>query len=185
MSDDKRLSKFLSLVLRHRPDEFDITLDTNGFTDVDALFAVVQSKYKNRYSYEDFVRVTTTPAQDGKMRFELIDGRIRARYGHNKRVESIEYQSVVPPEILYHGTPQTAVAAIQREGLSAQQRQYVHMATTVERATSVGARHGKSVLLRVRAREAHEAGVVFFQADDEHYLTQSLPPEFIVFPADD
>ena len=184
MSDDKRLSKFLSLVLRHRPDDFDIALDSNGFTDADALFAVVKSKYKGKYSYEDVVRVTTTPAQDGKMRFELVDGRIRARYGHNKRVEAIAYQPVTPPEILYHGTPQTAVAAIRREGLSAQQRQYVHMATTVERATSVGARHGKPILLKVRARVAHEAGVAFFQADDEHYLTQSLPPEFIIFPAD-
>mgnify|MGYP001792290869 CR=1 FL=1 len=59
------------------------------------------------------------------------------------------------------------------------------MATTVERATSVGARHGKPVLLQVQARAAHDAGVVFFQADDEHYLTEALPPEFIIFPADD
>jgi putative RNA 2'-phosphotransferase len=185
MPDDKRLSKFLALVLRHRPDDFGVTLDADGFTDADALFAVVQTRFGEKVTRADFERVVTTPASDGKQRYELVGGRVRARYGHNQRVTAVAYDPVTPPDVLYHGTPETALAAVRRDGLLPMKRQYVHMATTVERATSVASRHGTPVLLRVDAKAAHAAGVVFYQADDEHYLAAAVPAAFVVFPGDE
>ncbi len=185
MTNDKRLSKFLALVLRHRPDAFGITLDADGFTDADMLFAVVHERFGVMVTHEAFVRVVTTPASDGKQRYELVDGRVRARYGHNRRVTAVEYAPVTPPDVLYHGTPTSALDAIRREGLVPMNRQYVHMATTIDRATSVGARHGKPVLLRVDAKAAHAAGIVFYQADDEHYLAAEVPTGFVVFPTEE
>jgi len=184
-TDDKRLSKFLSLVLRHRPGQFGIELDSEGFTDADDLWGVVVRRYGDAYSRADFERVLTSPARDGKSRYELTeDGRARARYGHNRAVTAIQYELVTPPAVLYHGTPASVVDAIRRDGLTPQARQYVHMATTTERATSVGARHGKPVLLVVRAREAHAAGVGFYQADEEHYLAEAVPAAYITFPGE-
>lgn len=179
---DKKLSKFLSLVLRHRADEFGLVLDGEGFTDIGALYAVVQGRYNNAVTYDDLLRVVTTPGSDGKMRFELQGERVRARYGHNRRVAAVQYPPAVPPETLYHGTVTSALPAIRREGLTAQQRQYVHLATTTERAMSVGARHGSPVLLTIHARAAHDAGIVFYHPEDEHYLVEKLPPAYIIFP---
>ncbi|MEO0562826.1 MAG: RNA 2'-phosphotransferase [Chloroflexota bacterium] len=181
---DKRLSKFLALMLRHEPDKFGINLDDDGFADAATVFDAIQKRYSAAYSYEDFVRVATTPAQDGKQRYEMdaAGARVRARYGHNQRVTAVTYEQVEPPAVLYHGAPSHVIDAIRAEGLTAQARQYVHMATTTERAVSVGARHGKPVLLIVRAADAHADGVAFYRADDEHYLAAAVPPAYIDFP---
>ncbi|MEM6284653.1 MAG: RNA 2'-phosphotransferase [Chloroflexota bacterium] len=178
MTTHTRLSKFISMVLRHRADEFGVKLDSEGYTDIGELYAVVQA----RYSYDDLIRVVTTPGSDSKMRFELTGYRVRARYGHNKRVQSVEYTPATPPEVLYHGTVAAALESIRDEGLTAQQRQYVHLSTTTERATSVGSRRGKPVLLAVRAKDAADSGVVFFHPEDEHYLAEHIPAEYIDFP---
>lgn len=182
MTTHTKLSKFISMVLRHRADEFDIELDGEGFTDIGALYTVVQKRYKGAYTYDDLIRVVTTPGSDNKLRFELMGERVRARYGHNKHVAEVTYTPEVPPEILYHGTVAVALAGILEQGLQAQQRQYVHMSTTVERATTVGSRRGEVILLRVQALAAHQAGIAFYHPEDEHYLAEHIPPEFIVFP---
>ena len=108
------------------------------------------------------------------------DGRIRAMYGHSK--VAVAYPAVEPPEKLYHGTTPEAVVFIRKEGLTSQKRQFVHLSTTVERASNVATRHGEPVLLVIRALEAHEAGHVFHHPEDQHYLVHSVPPEFIDFP---
>ncbi|MEL6152182.1 MAG: RNA 2'-phosphotransferase [Chloroflexota bacterium] len=182
MTTHTRLSKFISMVLRHRADEFGVNLDNEGYTDIGELYAVVQKRYNDAYSYDDLIRVVTTPGSDNKMRFELTGYRVRARYGHNRRVQSVEYEPATPPEILYHGTVANALESIRDEGLTAQQRQYVHLSTTTERATSVGSRRGKPILLTVRAKEAADNGVVFFHPEDEHYLAEHIPVDYIDFP---
>lgn len=169
------------MVLRHRADEFGLQLDNEGFTDVGALYDVVQKRYNNAYTYNDLIRVVTTPGSDGKMRFELKGERVRARYGHNKRVQPVTYTPATPPETLYHGTVASALPSIRQHGLTAQGRQYVHLSTTQERALSVGARHGKPVLLTIQARAAHEDGVVFYHPEEEHYLAEFIPASYIKY----
>lgn len=182
MANHTKLSKFMSMVLRHRAQEFGIELDKEGFTDVGALYEVVQKRYNNAYSYDDLIRVATTPGSDLKMRFELRGMRIRARYGHNKRVQAVSYEPVEPPELLYHGTATDALDSIRKDGLQPRQRQYVHMATTTERALSVGARHGTPILLQVRALEAYHDGIVFYHPEDEHYLADHIPAKYLLIP---
>lgn len=185
MTTHTKLSKFLSMVLRHRADEFGIKLDGEGYADIGDLFVVVQGRYNNTFTYDDLIRVVTTPGSDNKMRFELVGDKVRARYGHNKRVQAVTYEPAQPPDVLYHGTVAAALPAIRKEGLTAQQRQYVHLSTTTERAMNVGSRRGKPVLLTIRAGEAHGAGVVFYHPEDEHYLAEHIPREHITFPDDD
>lgn len=182
MTMHTKLSKFLSMVLRHRAHEFGLELDSEGYTDIGALYEVVQGRYKNAYTYDDMIRVLTTPGSDHKLRFELVGYRVRARYGHNKAVTAIEYPPAVPPEQLYHGTVAAALDGIRKDGLQAQARQYVHLAVDVERALTVGGRRGTAVLLIVRAKAAHDAGFVFYQPDDEHFLVSEIPPAYIDFP---
>lgn len=184
MTTYTKLSKFLSMVLRHRAQEFGIKLDDEGFTDIGDLYTVVQKRYNNTITYDDLIRVITTPGSDHKLRFELNGYRVRARYGHNKRVGEVTYPPATPPAVLYHGTVPDALPAIQREGLQPRDRQYVHLSTTIERATTVASRHGIPLLLVIEAADAHAAGVIFYHPEDEHYLAAEIPPAYIVFPED-
>ena len=45
--DDIKLSKFLSLILRHKPETIGITLDKNGWVDINELIEKI--KLSNRY----------------------------------------------------------------------------------------------------------------------------------------
>jgi len=181
MSNLTRLSKFISLILRHRAKDFGLEMDSQGFVDFDALRILVAQKNTTAYSEEDWQKVLQGEL-DGKKRFEVRDGRIRALYGHS-RVDQVDYTPVEPPELLYHGTTPQAEKSIHREGLRSMKRQYVHLSVNTERAQSVGSRRTEHVsLLVVRAREAYLAGVEFYTPEPEHYLAKSVPPEFIDFP---
>ena len=176
-----RLSKFISVILRHRANDFDLHLDPQGYVEFADLKRIVEEKSTDMYSEEDWHKVLNGEL-DGKKRFEVKDGRIRALYGHSK-VEHVTYEPVTPPEVLYHGTTSQAEKAIRREGLRSMKRQYVHLSGNTERALNVGERRTEHVrLLVVRAAEAHRAGIEFYSPEPEHYLAQNIPPQFIDFP---
>lgn len=179
MTNYKRLSKFISLVLRHRPEDFGVVLDDEGFADVRELFDAVKQHYEGHFTREDLIYVLTEPDRDGKQRFELDEDRVRALYGHNRRAHTVNYEPAVPPEKLYHGTVKKALRDIRKQGLRPQERQYVHLSTTPERAMSVGARRGKPVLLTIHALEAFQEGIVFYHPEDEHYLARVIPVDYI------
>lgn len=186
MSKDlKKLSKFLAVILRHNPDDFGLTLDEQGFTPLEPVWQVIQNKYGTRYDVADLETIVAGD-DNGKMRYEIANGKIRAMYGHSQsQVREIEYVPAVPPEILYHGTNARAVHAIRKEGLTAQNRQYVHLTTNINNATNVATRRtDRPVMLKIRAKEAHDAGLVFHHAEREHYLSRNIPPEYIDFPED-
>lgn len=180
MADLKRLSKFIAFMLRHQASEFGLILDSEGFTDFNAVWQQIQQRYAGMYTLKDVHLMLESDA--GKQRYELRDGRIRAMVGHSA-VSEIVYTPEVPPEILYHGTTTAALPLIQAGGLSGQKRQYVHLAVEQSLAQSVAGRHSKStVLLRIRALQAHHAGIVFYHPDPKHYLAKAIPAEFIEFP---
>jgi len=181
MSNLTKLSKFLSLMLRHRAADFGLTLDSEGFTDIEAAWSQVEKRFGAQYSRDDLLKITQK-SDDGKARFEIVDGRIRARYGHSA-VRTITYPPVTPPEYLYHGTTQEALDSIRQQGLTSQKRQFVHLSLDPDWAQTVGARHSNdTVVLKIRALEAHHAGYIFHHPEPKHYLTLSIPPEFIDFP---
>lgn len=184
MSKDlTKLSKFLALMLRHNPEEFGLSLDEEGFTALEPVWKAIRAKYGNRYDENDLLRIVEGDER-GKKRYEIYQGQIRAMYGHSE--PEVSYPPAEPPEFLYHGTNPKAVAAIRKEGLTSQARQYVHMTTNLSNAVVVAKRRtGNPLILTIRAREAHEAGTVFHHAETEHYLAREIPPAFINFPEDD
>ncbi len=176
-----RLSKFLALALRHKPEKFGLTLDSEGFTDLETVLTLVEKRFQGRYTHADLETVVAGDRY-GKKRYEIHDGRIRAMFGHSD-VQPIDYPPAVPPEILYHGTTPQAISSIRKHGLKSQARQYVHLTTNVDHAGRVAKRRTEEiVLLVVRAREAHDVGLVFHHPEAEHYLVLEMPPEFIDFP---
>lgn len=175
----RKQSKFLSLVLRHQPEAIGIELDESGWIGTETLLSAM-ARNGNQFSRETLELVVRT---NDKQRFSFNDDgtRIRANQGHSLKIE-LGYQAAVPPEILYHGTPQQFVDVIAREGLNKMKRHHVHLHANQETGLTVGRRRGKPVLLEVRAHEMHLANFEFFVTPNDVWLTDHVPVQYIDFP---
>jgi putative RNA 2'-phosphotransferase len=171
-----RISKFLSLVLRHEPARIGITLDSGGWTDVEALIAACAG-HGVRFSRAELDAVV---ASSDKQRFAFsADGaRIRANQGHSVAVD-LALAPATPPDVLYHGTVDRFLASIRARGLVKGERHHVHLAADHDTAVKVGARRGKPVVLVVRAAAMVAAGHTFFVSANGVWLTDHVPPAFL------
>ena len=176
--DIVRTSKFLSLVLRHRPESIGLALDANGWADIDALIqrAGAHGVTLTRELIAEIV------ATSDKQRFALdaAGDRIRANQGHSVDID-LGLAPIEPPAILFHGTAATTVPAIRIEGLKPGDRQHVHLSPDAATAIKVGQRHGRPVVLRVFAGKMWAKGSPFFRSANGVWLTPAVPPEFIEF----
>jgi putative RNA 2'-phosphotransferase len=175
-----KTSKFLSLILRHRPGMVGLQLDDGGWVAVDELLAAC-AEYNRPISHEELLDVVT---QNDKQRFIIRDGRIRASQGHSIKVK-LDLEPRTPPEFLYHGTIDRNLASIQRQGLLKRKRHHVHLSPDVATATRVGARRGKPVVLRISAETMHQNGHLFYQSENGVWLTDHVPPQYLTEAADD
>ncbi len=176
MLDDVRLSKRLSLWLRHQPEAAGLTLDAAGWTEVDAVLAGLV-RVGTPIDWPTLLRVVD---ENDKQRFELSadTSRIRARQGHSVVVE-LDWPQVAPPMLLYHGTIERFLPAILAEGLKPMRRHHVHLSPDVTTATRVGARRGAPVILAVRAAALAEAGQVFLLTGNGVWLTDHVPSSYL------
>ncbi len=176
----RKLSKFLSLLLRHHPEKFPLKLDEAGYADLNEILRILRGLPNFRWATRSDVDAVL--ALPGRQRFEIVmeSGveRIRALYGHS--AVRPEYEAVTPPDVLYHGTAPEALEAIFQEGLKPMARQYVHLAVDAETARGIAARHTSTpVILRVDAAAAHAAGIEFYHPTASIYLVETLPPEYL------
>ena len=172
-----RLSRRLSLVLRHRPETAGLTLDANGWVPVADLLAAL------RISRADLDVVVE---HNDKSRFAIAAGadgveRIRANQGHSRRVNvDLDLPLARPPAVLFHGTPRGNLAPILREGLRPQDRQHVHLSPDVATALVVGRRRTREVVVfAVEAAAMAGAGHVFHRSENGVWLTAAVPPDFL------
>ena len=173
--DLTRISKYISLILRHKPEVIGIQLDTHGWADVNALLAGISRKYPiNRDILEEIVQ------SDEKQRYSFSeDGtKIRANQGHSIQVD-VELPVTEPPETLYHGTAQRFAASIEVQGLLPQSRLYVHLSPDPETAEKVGQRHGKPVVYLVDAGQMHRDGYLFYLSANGVWLTKVVPAPYL------
>jgi len=178
-----KLSKFLALILRHQPERFALEVDEEGWASLTEVMEILKGLPNFRWANRsDVMEVVEEGTGDGKKRFEVKDGRIRAIYGHSFD-RPIHYEPVRPPARLYHGTSPDALEGILQEGLRPMERQYVHLSPDPETAIQVGSRHAaRPVIITVRAAEAHDAGVAFYHPEDAIYLARRIPPRFLDLP---
>ena len=175
-SRQTHISKLLSLVLRHKPQAIGITLDAEGWAPVDELLDALRA-HGTPLSHAELQEVVAT---NDKQRFR-IDGageRIRANQGHSIPVD-LALTPREPPELLYHGTADRFLAGIRQHGLQKRSRQHVHLSPDEQTAHTVGHRHGKPVILRIRAGRMHRDGYVFYLSDNGVWLTEQVPAEYI------
>lgn len=171
-------SRFLSLILRHKPEEIGLSLDQQGWAEIDELLAKMKAAGKPLSRSGLFEIVETSD----KKRFTLSENgtHVRAAQGHSVPVD-LGLAAQTPPDVLYHGTAKSTLDVIMREGLKPLSRQQVHLSTDIETATTVGQRHGKPVVLSIAAKEMAASGIAFFQAENGVWLTDHVPTSYISF----
>jgi putative RNA 2'-phosphotransferase len=171
-----KVSKFLSLILRHKPEEIGLVLDENGWAEVEELIRLA-GQGGRRLSRSLIEQVV---AENDKKRFALSeDGlRIRASQGHSVEVD-LALTPREPPELLYHGTATRFLDAIRAGGLVPGKRQHVHLSLDVETAIKVGKRHGRPHVLTIRSGDMHRNGVLFFCSANGVWLTEKVAVEYI------
>lgn len=171
-----KLSVFISLVLRHKPDAAGISLDEHGWANVDELLNGINNTGRkiDMNILEEIVRT------DNKERYSFNEDKtlIRANQGHSIPVD-VELKEQQPPKYLYHGTADRFLNSIMAEGLKPMSRLYVHLSKNEETAVKVGKRHGKPVVLKIKAEEMWNDGVKFYLSQNGVWLTRYVDKRYI------
>ncbi|MEM9943603.1 MAG: RNA 2'-phosphotransferase [Planctomycetota bacterium] len=178
-NESKQISKFLSLILRHQPQAANVEMDDQGWVSIEHLLIGLQQKGFT-LTIEQLIKVVDSNA---KQRFKIsADGlRIRAKQGHSVEVE-LGLKPVCPPVVLRHGTPRKNLESIREQGLKKMNRHHVHLHLDASLAKEIGARLGSPIVLEIQSKKMHDAGFEFFVTENQVWLTDYVPPEFIVFP---
>ncbi|MCY3777627.1 MAG: RNA 2'-phosphotransferase [Candidatus Aminicenantes bacterium] len=172
--DRRRISKLLSLILRHRPDEFGLNMDEYGYIPLEEVTEAVQQRYAE-VGEEDIRRLV----EDSRpKRFEIVEEYIRALYGHSFYLE-IDDDPIDPPEKLFMGTTVKAGRKVPEEGLRPVDRSYLHLSMTREVAEARSHEPGEPCVVEIEAKRAFEEGGIEFYARGEVILSREIPVEFV------
>ena len=169
MNDIIRKGKGLAFLLRH---DKDYQFDEHGWREVSDLIA------NHGYTMELLDEIVET---NNKKRYEYSEdkSKIRARQGHSVNVD-VELKEVIPPDLLYHGTAETTLSAIMKEGIIKGSRLHVHLSQTEETALNVGKRHGKPVVIRINTGQMNQDGIKFYLSNNGVWLTEYVSPKYII-----
>ena len=173
----KNTSKFISLILRHRPEAISISLDEHGWADVKDLIDGINRSGGHSLDMESLEEIVQT---DEKQRYSFNEDHtlIRANQGHSIPVD-VELEEKTPPDILWHGTGEKYVSSIDVQGLIPKGRLYVHLSSDIETAKKVGSRHGKPVIYEIDCRKMTKDGYSFYLSANQIWLTKTVPSVYL------
>lgn len=172
------ISRTISYILRHHPEDYNLQLDEHGYVDIDLLLKAINDKkeYNQIITKEDLDYIVKTSDQE---RWEIKDNKIRAYCGHSFKQE-IKHEEDEPPKYLYHGTGHSNIETILKEGLLPMKRQYVHLSEDENLATIVGKRKDKNpVILKIDSKKAYKEGIVFYHEKNNIWLSKRIPNKYI------
>ena len=172
---NKEISKYISLILRHKPETIGITLDEHGWANVEELISGIKKTHPlTRETLEEIV------SSDEKQRYSFNEDHtlIRANQGHSIPVD-VELEEMMPPKYLYHGTGEKYVSSIDEQGLISKSRLYVHLSANPETAINIGSRHGRPVVYRVQAECMAKDGMAFYKSVNGVWLTKNVPIQYL------
>jgi putative RNA 2'-phosphotransferase len=167
-----KVSKYMSYLLRHNPEN--LKMDRHGFVRLNELVKKLEERFQVNKKF-----ILEIVEKSNRKRFQIVDDKIRALYGHTIPVE-LELEEDKAVRLLYHGTTPDAAPKILKGGLRSMRRKWVHLSPTVKIAEEVGLRRTqKPVILEIDAEAARKNGVRFYKASDRVYLCANLPPKYI------
>lgn len=171
-----KLSRFISMILRHGPEIIDIELDEHGWCNVEELVKKMNA-YGKKISKKVLEEIV---AEDSKQRYSFNEDytKIRANQGHSINV-NIEFNEEIPPEFLYHGTVGKYLNLIFANGIKKMKRQFVHLSSDIETAKSVGKRRGTPIVIKINSAAMFKDGYIFYKSKNNVWLTEFVPREYI------
>jgi len=171
----EKLGRFISGLLRHFPDKFNLEMDENGWVDFNSLVKVVTKKYR----WANQWLIMAIVSSDQKNRYEIKEGKIRAKYGHSVNVKLSDYPDS-DEDVLYYGTGEEEAQRIMEIGIKPVNQTFVHLSTTIEKSETVARfRTDNPVILEVDAKRARDSGIRLIKANNYIVLTEKIPPEYI------
>ena len=171
------LSKEISYAFRHAPWEYELEMDEEGWVPMEQLLDALHKNEKWKNVSEDDLMIMIDKSE--KKRHEILNGKIKAYYGHSISMR-IAKEEKVPPEVWYHGTARRFLNSIREKGLLPKRRQYVHLSQDVETAQSVGMRHDmKPCILKIDAKQEWRDGIVFYYGNEKVWLADVIPSKYI------
>lgn len=183
MKDDKlskeevKISKFVSLVLRHKPENIGLTLLKDGWANVHELIEKIKATGRNM----DKDILERVVLYNDKKRFSFNENHtlIRANQGHSINVD-LGFEEKEPPEILFHGTSIDNIDSIKQEGINKMNRLHVHLSLTEDIAKKVGERHGKPAIIKINSKQMYEDGIKFYLSENKVWLCDYVDPKYII-----
>lgn len=177
----KRLSIYLSGLLRHHPERAGLDMDTQGWVSVEQLIHGVNAAGRYTLTLPQLQQLVAED-EKGRYRFSEDGLRIRACQGHSiPWVQPITVQ-MEPPEFLYHGTTARALELIRADGaIRKMKRHAVHLQAAEAKAWQSARRwRGQNpVVLKVAAGALHKEGMTFGRADNEVWCAEQIPFEAV------
>lgn len=169
-----KISKYFSYLLRHKPESIGLSLDENGWANIDELIQKTDDFELNK----DIIDIVVET--NDKKRFSISDDRvyIRANQGHSIVVD-LELMPIQPPQYLVHGTAERFIEIIREQGLNKMQRHHVHLSESPAVAKNVGSRYGKPILLNIATKEMFDDGFIFYKSANNVWLVDLVPPKYI------
>lgn len=171
-----KLSVFISLILRHKPETIGMKLNGNGYLSVDELIENVSAT--GRKINKEILNEIVDTDEKGRYSYNSDKTMIRANQGHSVKVD-VNLEEKRPPEFLYHGTYKNVKDLILKEGLKKQNRLYVHLSENIETAYKVGSRRGDSVVLLINSEKMFKDGYKFFISKNNVWLTDNVNEKYI------
>lgn len=170
-----KISKFMSFILRHNTNEFNITINSEGWVSVQSIIEA----FNKNLTVEKIAEVVE---KSEKKRFQLSENNdfIRAVQGHSNKSVNISFEKKEPPEFLFHGTTTRFIESIMSTGLKKMSRQFVHLSEELSTASNVGKRHGELAILKINSKKMFEKGIEFNLSLNGVWLVEEVLPEYIV-----
>ena len=184
----ERLSRLLTAALRHKPQDFNLRLQEDGFVDLEEVAS--QRAFRKHGASPRMLAAVSTQLSKKRFVFKLAGRQVfvAASHGHSKgilRSLAIFEQLTVTtaPSLAFHATQFRKWAGISANGLRSMDREHVHLALQADQES--GLRQDQDLLLVVRARAMVAAGITLLRSATDVLLTPGvtsgglIPPHFI------
>lgn len=176
--DEIKLSRFISLILRHKPETIGEKLSNDGYMEVVALIEGINKHFNSNVITSEILDNIVTKDDKGRYSFNADKTLIRANQGHSVSV-NLGLKETTPPDVLFHGTGEKYIESILRDGLNKKSRQFVHLSKDLETAITVGKRHGSVKVLLINSKLMHKDGQKFFCSENGVWLTEHVDTNYI------
>ncbi|WP_027088924.1 RNA 2'-phosphotransferase [Thomasclavelia saccharogumia] len=176
MNDLTKMGKYLSLILRHKPEIIGIELDDHGWAEVSALIEGINKT--GRYIDKEILDKIVETNNKKRYQYNVNQTKIRANQGHSINVD-VELQEKSPPNLLYHGTAKKSLENIKKSGIKKMERLYVHLSKDVETAKNVGKRHGLPVVLVIDTKAMVKDGYIFYYSNNGVWLCDDIDYKYV------